>query len=346
MQRRSRTNERQCDHDDGSLPSQFQKRKASGTSLTAMLVIFTFAIVVMMLTILHLPNERNPRPKKSAINASLNEPKKQRIKSEVKKNAGSATSTTMEGEQEYHLIFSTGCSLFQDWQSYVFFYHALKSGQQGRVTRIASGCNENDAKVLTNLHKEQIEIMSDRFHLHLTPDYSTVKPGLKFKYFNKPFGVRHWLENVLGFPENPKNEDAIIILLDPDQIVLRPFTNDFTGSTESWRPTPNSGVPMRYKVDHGVPFAQQYGYGLQWKTKVNVTNVAGGKPSRIHTMNMEEAKGHYAVGPPYLATAKDMYSIVKTWTEFVVSCLLQFFKWNATIDSHTILTSVNTASSI
>src|SRR5689334_17425261 len=26
---------------------------------------------------------------------------------------------------KYHIIFSTGCSIFQDWQSYIFFYFAL-----------------------------------------------------------------------------------------------------------------------------------------------------------------------------------------------------------------------------
>ena len=37
----------------------------------------------------------------------------------------------------YHVVFSTGCSAFQDWQSYVFFHRALLSGQEGHVTRVA-----------------------------------------------------------------------------------------------------------------------------------------------------------------------------------------------------------------
>jgi peptidyl serine alpha-galactosyltransferase len=125
----------------------------------------------------------------------------------------------------------------------------------------------------------------------------------------------------LGFPDSPENEDAIIILMDPDQILLRPFTNDFTGSSEVWRSTGGSKVPSGNKVKHGSPFAQQYGYGLQWKTKVNMTHVAAGKPSRIDGMDMEEAKAHYSLGPPYIATAKDMYAIAETWCEFCVSKL-------------------------
>ena len=222
-----------------------------------------------------------------------------------------------ESEAPIHIIFSTGCNPFQDWQSYIFFFHAWKSGQTGTVTRIASGCNNKDAKVLTEMHEKQIRIMSKNFHLHLTPDFAHVKPDLNFKYFNKPFGLKHWLEHGLGYPDNAKeHDDSIVVLLDPDQMFVRPFTNDFTDSVEVWRPT-DSKVPKFTKVKHGAPFAQQYGFGLQWKTKVNMTHVAQGEYSRIDTMDAEEAKGHYSLGPPYIATARDMYSIAKVWTDFV-----------------------------
>jgi hypothetical protein len=29
----------------------------------------------------------------------------------------------------YHLVFSTGCTVYQDWQSHAFFYHVHKVGQ-------------------------------------------------------------------------------------------------------------------------------------------------------------------------------------------------------------------------
>jgi hypothetical protein len=203
-------------------------------------------------------------------------------------------------EDEIHVVFSTGCSTFQDWQSYVFFYHALKSGQKGTVTRIASGCKEEDAETLKRLHKEQIEIMSPNFQLHLTPEYSRVKPRVKFKYFNKPFGLNHWMEHVLGYPDRPKNDDAMVVVLDPDMMLLRPFNSkDFSSSTEIWRPT-KSSLPLRLKVEHGSPFGQQYGFALQWKDKVNMTYVANGEPSRVETIDRQEARDHYIVGPPYI----------------------------------------------
>jgi hypothetical protein len=91
-------------------------------------------------------------------------------------------------------------------------------------------------------------------------------------------------------------------------------TNDFSQSFEVWRPTKGK-VKLPTKIGHGSPFAQQYGFGIQWKRKVNATYVANG-PSCVDTMDMDEAKAFYAVGPPYIATAKDMYSLTMKWTEF------------------------------
>ena len=83
----------------------------------------------------------------------------------------------------YHTVFSSGCSTFQDWQSYVFFYHLLHSGQEGPVTRIASGCTDEDAKTLQEIFEKEIAVMAPgRFRLHLTPDFSHIKPGYRFKY--------------------------------------------------------------------------------------------------------------------------------------------------------------------
>eukprot|EP00980_Cylindrotheca_fusiformis_P020975 scaffold7987_cov200-Cylindrotheca_fusiformis.AAC.4 len=220
---------------------------------------------------------------------------------------------------KYHTVFSTGCSTFQDWQSYVFFYHAVQSGQEGHITRIASGCEGETKKELERIFNEEIASMdSERLHLHQTPEFGKVPGSTKsFKYFNKPFGMRHWFENVLGYPENhAEHDDSVVILLDPDQILLRPFTGDFTNSSETWRLKDHS--KHKLKVEHGSPFSQQYGYGLQWLTKVNHSYVFEGKPTPLTTISNTEAADYYnAMGPPYVATAKDMYAIVKTWSDVV-----------------------------
>jgi hypothetical protein len=71
--------------------------------------------------------------------------------------------------QRHHIIFSTSCHYTQDWQSYLFFYQAMKVNQPGDVTRIVSGCNSEQQQELQELFDSLIGSMSDRFHIHFTP---------------------------------------------------------------------------------------------------------------------------------------------------------------------------------
>jgi hypothetical protein len=80
----------------------------------------------------------------------------------------------------YHVIFSTGCSPSQNWQSYFFFYHALAVHQPGNVTRIASGCTAQQEIELYHFHERFIHSMSDNFLLHFTPDYSKLRVNKKW----------------------------------------------------------------------------------------------------------------------------------------------------------------------
>jgi hypothetical protein len=80
----------------------------------------------------------------------------------------------------YHVIFSTACSPQQNWQSYVFFYHALAVHQPGNVTRIASGCTYEQMIELYHFHERYIHTMSENFLLHFTPDYSNIRINEKW----------------------------------------------------------------------------------------------------------------------------------------------------------------------
>jgi hypothetical protein len=56
-------------------------------------------------------------------------------------------------------------------------------------TRIVSGCTPEETRRLRAFHSEVVRRMSDRFHIHFTPDFSAVKlqKGVHpFKYMNKP----------------------------------------------------------------------------------------------------------------------------------------------------------------
>jgi len=233
----------------------------------------------------------------------------------------------------YHLVFSTDCSAFQHWQSYLVFHSAMKVNQPGTVTRIASGCTDEEAAAEQKWHDENVaSAMSTDFKLHLTPHFSGVKDKDgktvgDYKFFNKPFGLLHWLEHAIGFEGDSQGEDKeiahkddVVILIDPDMVLLRPITGDFSNERDVVIGKRHE-KERKYFVKHGSPFAQKYGFGAQW-TKLDLEIIAGkNTPSKIDNWN---AGSFYPVGPPYLATVGDMYAIAVKWAEFVPAVHKQY----------------------
>ena len=270
------------------------------------------------------------RPLRKSLQGQQIRPGNATATTATKPTNASGTLIVSYSSTNYHIVFSTGCSVWQDWQSYVFFYHVHKSGQMGNVTRIVSGCSPDEEIALRQLHQKQIQTISPHFGLHFTPDYSsTVKPNVTYVYFNKPFGMKHWMEQALGYNSNgggSKNnlhDDTIIILLDPDQIILRPFLQDYSK-------VPLMGWNIRFRsatinismtVQHGSPLAQYYAFGGHWLKKVNLEHILGEDDGRnrsdspLYDVNRRDAY-LYAAGPPYIATARDMYKIVSQWADF------------------------------
>lgn len=72
-------------------------------------------------------------------------------------------------EPNYHLIFSTDCSRYQHWQAYLLFHSAFKVKQPGTVTRIVSGCSEEEGKAEKSWHNDNIsDVMGDHFKIQLS----------------------------------------------------------------------------------------------------------------------------------------------------------------------------------
>ena len=253
------------------------------------------------------------------------------------------TSTSSSSSQQdwqlpdYHVVFSTSCSDQQNWESYVFFYHARRVRQRGTVTRIASGCSDQEAAELQAFHDQFIAPMAvvpnsqQSFHLHLTPNYSRVRLAHgkdPYKYMNKPYGMRHWMENALGLSLELNSTDAdninskqqsaeqhrrlldgIVILMDPDMILLRPIGHDFSDDFELWV----DGRPSITMVTHGHPIAQQDGYlGNEW---MNLDYSYITQDKSVQRPDWKSGPRHWNTGPPYLATVRDMFRIVTLWTE-------------------------------
>ena len=85
--------------------------------------------------------------------------------------------------------------------------------------------------------------MSSRFSILFTPKFSDIKDeegnrtGGDYKYFNKPFGVKYYLEHSSDFGWDEQTgkmtavkDKAVVIIIDPDMILLKPLTTDFSDS--------------------------------------------------------------------------------------------------------------------
>jgi hypothetical protein len=200
----------------------------------------------------------------------------------------------------------------------------MKVGQPGKVTRIASGCSDVEAVEAMQWHQNHIQSkMSQNFKLHLTPDFSSLKTSdsnrsERYSYFNKPFGLLHWMqhgEDMGVDPETNKllDEDIIIILIDPDMLLLRPFSADFSDKQETIFRV--EGEKWVTSVQHGKPFSAKYGFRTEWMA-LNLTEIAGNASPALE-VTKKDGEDHYMVGPPYLATGRDMYAIAEKWVEFV-----------------------------
>lgn len=193
-------------------------------------------------------------------------------------------------DDSIHIAFSTDCSFYQDWQTLLVFHSAMTIGQKGTVTRIASGCTDEKKAELSALYSK----LFPQYHVHFTPDFKLdEKTKKKYDFYNKPYGVQHWLDHA----EPPIASGVVIALIDPDMILLRPITVRIANEKNlinlySFNPAKDT-VPERVKS--GVAAAQLYGLGAPWTTKsknFNRTEVCGvGSPCL--TVETKFGEDHY-----------------------------------------------------
>lgn len=85
----------------------------------------------------------------------------------VATEGGGSVSVIGSEKSDIHVIFSTDCTSYQDWQTILLFHSAMVVGQKGPVTRIASGCDDKKKQELTALYKK----LFPQYHVHFTPDF-------------------------------------------------------------------------------------------------------------------------------------------------------------------------------
>jgi peptidyl serine alpha-galactosyltransferase len=234
--------------------------------------------------------------------------------------------------------------VFDIGQTYVLFHQLWRVGQTGHVTRIVSGCtNRQEEEVMRYTFERQIRngipTGKNRFHLHITPDYSKEVPGVTYYPLNKPFGVLHWMEHVLKMPETlTQYNDTMFVILDPDQVIVRPFrsrnfSQDFHASR--WRKY-NSNTYFEFNatphiLKAGHPYSQFYAIGVDWMKGLNtdlqrVVDAAWKSmennpaftddmrtSSYLYNWTELDMWDYYSAGAPYIALGLDMYRITKVW---------------------------------
>lgn len=205
-----------------------------------------------------------------------------------------------------HVVFSTDCSGYQDWQSEVVFNSALVVGQEGPLTRIASGCDRAQEQRLRDRYAKLYgPLFGSQIFLHVTPVFDKAESGKTYKFFNKPRGIEHWLES----PQS--NLTDIVALIDPDFAFLRRLS-DKLESPLVIKPWTRDELPKR--VERGRPVAQQYGLGTHWRT-FDRKKICGDNSPCLDTSDSDAYK-YYPVGPPYLLHVDDWRRIAPVWTRF------------------------------
>lgn len=217
-------------------------------------------------------------------------------------------------DDSVHIVFSTDCTPYQDWQTLVMFHSAKIVGQVGPITRIASGCSEEKQQQLTALYAK----LWPHYHVHYTPDFKKDgKTKKKYDFYNKPYGMKHWLENA----NPPVKAGDVIALLDPDMVLVRPLTRQMRGQPNNIVSKPVVESDIFDKVAHGKPAGQTYGLGAPWVNdnhkKFNRGHICGEGSPCLDVPNEREGWKYYSVGPPYILEREDFLTLCEAWTTFV-----------------------------
>jgi len=300
----------------------------------------------------HRPEELLPRPN-AFFQAEASEPTPMKATArQADANAQtsetippSASSTTgLHVNDDVHVVFSTGCNLFQHWQAEVLLHSHLTISQRGQITRVVSGCDSEHIKRKTAKYLTHPEGLGDepvgfeelnrtvhpRSHLHVTPSFEGAR---EFPWINKPMGLAHWLHNAA----RPVTE-SVIVVIDPDMMFLDTIVQDGSRTLKGKKaPYGDDGllctvgcskgrvtgkwhgqdvIGWTDKVLEGRPVAQTYGLGGAWVDKFDFKAIAGeSSPSR--NLSFSDASHYYAVGPPMMLHLNDWKKVAPLWVKYM-----------------------------
>lgn len=234
------------------------QNRNKGTSWIQGLIIFLFVFLAFWLFIVvrHVLHPIIHSTKDSTTNDAGSQ-----IKQSTEVKAKNKSDLNNDIDDSYHIVFSTGCSEFQDWQSIGVYSSAIAVGQKGIITRIASGCNPEQEKSI----RHAMSHLPKNCRVHFAPNtkvrdhYNNV-----YKYANKPLGMMHWLT----YADPPIKPTSTIALVDPDFFFLRPLYHDSFDDPSKYIATGKAKkTPMPEVLVKGTMVAQRYGIGgAPWRT--------------------------------------------------------------------------------
>ncbi|KAH8056762.1 hypothetical protein JL721_9880 [Aureococcus anophagefferens] len=211
------------------------------------------------------------------------------------------------GEPEVHVVFSTDCSGYQHWQSIALWYSSRMAGQRGPVTRIASGCDEQQQRAIAREWRDIDD--TGEFRAHFAP------AGELRGNYNSCSG-RSRRRALASTPADAK------FLYDASDVprVIGDGARDLAGL-----------APV---VAPGRPVAQEYGIGGAWGDAgkpdarpswraFDRARVCGADGACTRTTE-RDAAARYSVGPPYLVHSRDATALAKAWLDAVPAVHAQY----------------------
>jgi hypothetical protein len=235
----------------------------------------------------------------------------------------SANVTTNEhrryAEDDIHLVVPTDCTQMGTWHAELFAYSALRVKQQGKITRVATGCS-NGKTDFAQIRRS----VNDAMHVHVAPQYGT----MEWPFIRKVLGLQHWLKHA-----KPAVTESVIVVFDADQMLLRrispngvmggKFSRDRKeleqhGILWSGGTMPTEGVTDF--VEPGRIISQGYGQGVQWasgwRRKV-VEKIVGSKSPtfRVNPLG-EHGRRYFSVGFPAMFHISDAHDLFDAWANF------------------------------
>ena len=117
----------------------------------------------------------------------------------------------------FHIIFSTECTPYFDWQTVALLHSYVQTNQTGGITRLMACDDVNySAKDLTD------RFFGAKTYVH--PNYAKhPKTGDNYPAYNKPFSVLHWLRHA-------EPEEDYIVFLDPDMVIRSKISVEIVGA--------------------------------------------------------------------------------------------------------------------